>query len=180
MQTKASIRNHRMVYPLIVVAVLVLGACAPSHDPNAVAAASAAIPAGVSDPSGSCTLVSSAEMSAILGRDVKAVQRPADGGMSDCSYYAADSHEYLFSLTLERDSLDTARNSVDAPLHHGPATAAAPYADIGDQVGQAFKGRMLVVVIGKDLLNFNLAEMPDVSHVTIKRIVETAAPRLRQ
>lgn len=163
----------------VVAIAAVLGACAPSQDHVAVETGDA-IPTGVDDPSGSCRLVSDKEMSAILDGEVVAVQRPLNGGQSWCDYYAVGSRRRVLTLTLERDSLDTARGSVDAPLHHGAATAAQPYADIGDQVGQAFDGRMLVVVVGSDLLNFNLAEVPGDRHAVVKRIVDVATPRLRR
>lgn len=168
----------------IALATAFLAACSPQ--PNAGAAAETpsgaptalASPADLGQPQTACWLLPAATVSRVLGEslapaaDLGAIKY----GNTSCNYYApgSDPDEDAPRLTVTLDWNGYNIIAMQIPKA-APATAAAPYADIGD--GAEFKQGVLWVRAGQHSLAMDLRGKGDL-HGIAAQLMAAAKPKL--
>lgn len=146
--------------------------------PNVGAAAPAQANPALLKPHTACWLLPAAAVSKVLGESLTA---SADLGAikygnTSCHYYApgSDPDEDAPRLTLTLDWNGYNLMAIDIPKA-GPATAASPYADIGD--GALLDHGVLFVRAGEHSVAMDLRGQGDL-HAIARQLITAAKPKL--
>jgi hypothetical protein len=158
----------------IVLGLAVLAACSHGEPPPQAVATTHGAPAAPAEVK-ACTLVSEAEMTAILGGAV--IAKADDGesnGQTSCTYSPASGISPYAELKVEWGMADAAMMAGRMAASIEPGLAS-PYAGLGDQAITA--GPAIMIRRGEDLLTIVLSGVDDVPEAA-KKIYETAAARM--
>lgn len=129
-------------------------------------------------PQTACWLLPGDVVSKVLGKPVVPVAKlgAMEYGSTNCLYYAPGSDPEddapRLAVTLDWNGYNTIAMQIPKA---GPATAAAPYADIGD--GALLAHGVLFVRLGQHSMAFDLWGEGDM-HSIAKQLVATAKPKL--
>lgn len=141
----------------------------PTQAPQAVAAAASR------ESAKACDLVTSAEMSAILGSTVVGAEsNHKSSGKTECIYKPAEGISPYVEFSVEWGEGEAAMNSMGAMAHAEPGIAN-PYAGIGDQA--AAVGTSLMIRSGADLITITFSGVED-APPKAKEIFDTAKARM--
>jgi len=119
-----------------------------------------------------CSLVTEAEMSAILG--VKMIAQPRAAGATECNYQAASGVSPAIKLTVDWGDGRIAMASAGLMNRREPGLTS-PYDGIGDQA--AAVGPALMIRTGEDLVTIVFTGVTD-APAKAKRIFDTAKGRM--
>lgn len=162
----------------IMLAASGLAACSRAAVPPAKAAAPVPATAELSTPQTACWLLPADVAGKILGEplDASAELGAIEYGNTSCNYYARGKRPGKdaprLTLTLDWNGFNLMAMHIPKV---GPATAAAPYADIGD--GTLQEGRVLFVRVGKRSLAIDLRH-PKNLHAAAVQLVAAVAPKM--
>jgi hypothetical protein len=122
-----------------------------------------------------CDLVTSAEMSAILGSAVVGAEpNHKSSGKTECIYKPAEAPSPYVEFSVEWGEGESAMNSMGAMAHATPGVAD-PYAGIGDQAVAV--GTALMIRSGADLVTITFSGVTD-APAKAKKIFDTAKARM--
>lgn len=139
------------------------------------ASISTAVAAASREGAKACELITSAEMSAILGSTVVGTE-PANksSGKTDCIYKPADAPSPYVEFSIEWGEGQTAMTAVGAMNQVEPGITN-PYAGIGDQA--AAVGTALMIRTGEDLVTITFSGVEGAPSKA-KQIFDTAKARM--
>ena len=148
---------------------------ATADTPAPVAVATAVAAAASREDAKACDLVTSAEMSAILGSTVIGAESShKSSGKTECIYKPAEAISPYVEFSVEWGEGETAMNAMGAMAHTEPGIAN-PYAGIGDQAVAA--GTSLMIRSGADLITITFSGVDD-APAKAKKIFDTAKARM--
>ena len=122
-----------------------------------------------------CTLVTTQEMSAILGSSVTAEPHEGTVDKTQCIYKPASAPSPYVDLTVNWGDGESAMAAMGAMNHVEPGITN-PYAGIGDQA--AAVGTALMIRTGEDLVTITFSGVED-APATARKIFDTAKPRMQ-
>jgi len=177
----------RLMLVCLLLALTTINGCSKSDDtstpgsavPAATTAKPAQAPAVAAAPSResakACDLVTSAEMSTILGSAVVGAEsNHKSSGKTECIYKPATGISPYVEFSVEWGEGETAMNSMGAMAHTEPGITN-PYAGIGDQA--AAVGTSLMIRSGADLITITFSGVDD-APPKAKKIFDTAKARM--
>ena len=122
-----------------------------------------------------CTLVTTQEMSAILGSTVTAEPHEGTVDKTECIYKPASAPSPYAELTVNWGDGESAMAAMGAMNHVEPGITN-PYAGIGDQA--AAVGTALMIRTGEDLVTITFSGVED-APAKARKIFDTAKPRMK-
>ena len=164
---------------ILLAALALFAAQGCSKPAPAVEPASAAVQpeAGETDqtvPSQACALVTSQEMSAILGSSVTGEPNDHSNGKTECIYKPVDGVSPYVEFSVEWGSGEGAMAAMGMMGQIEPGIAN-PYEGLGDQA--AAVGPALMIRTGEDLVTLTFSGVEDIP-TAAKKIFDTAKARL--
>lgn len=165
---------------LLVLSMLALAACSNAENPRMqasgrgeeVVASTIANTPVVRNTPGACSIVTSREMSDILGATVDSRENNTFNNQTSCTYSAPDGDRSVF-FQVEWGQAD----GMDAAF----AIASAPgsVATTGDDIGDGYRqmGPSLWIRVGSDLVTLQASGVED-EHTLARRIVAISRPRI--
>jgi len=154
---------------LIVVAVAALGGCAA----DSLTANADATPGSGAAPR-ACSLVTEAEMSAILGAAVVAEANDRSNGKTECIYKPVSGVSPYVELSIDWGSGAAALAATEMMGRIEPGLTN-PYEGLGDQA--AAVGPMLMIRTGEDLVSIVFSGVSE-APAAAKKIFDTAKGRM--
>ena len=126
-------------------------------------------------PPKACSLVTTQEMSAILGSTVTAEPHEGTVDKTECIYKPASAPSPYVELTINWGDGQAAMAAMGAMNHVEPGVTN-PYAGIGDQA--AAVGTALMIRTGEDLVTITFSGVDD-APAKARKIFATAKPRMK-
>jgi hypothetical protein len=122
-----------------------------------------------------CTLVTTQEMSAILGSTVTAEPHEGTVDQTECIFKPANAPSPYVELTVNYGDGEAAMGAATAMNHVEPGITN-PYAGIGDQAVAV--GTALMIRTGEDLVTITFSGVDD-APAKARKIFDTAKPRMK-
>ena len=159
----------------VVLPIILFAACAkkdlPVPEPKA---ASAAPPPSPKQSVTACTMITAAEMSAILGAKVTAEPNEGTADQTECIYKSVSGISPYVEFTVVRGDGESAMTAASFMSAKQPGITN-PYEGIGDQ---AFAiGPALMIRTGEDLVKIIFSGVTD-APAAARKIFDTAKPRM--
>jgi hypothetical protein len=148
-------------------------AATPATADTTAAADETAAATPVPQSAKACDMVTSAEMSAILGSAVVGTPHN-DGNKTECIYKPADAVSPYVEFSVAWGDGEAAMGAVGMMGHIEPGMAD-PYAGLGDQAASI--GPALMIRTGDDLVELTFSGVADIP-AAAKKIFDTAKPRM--
>jgi len=170
----------RLAFASLLLVLPAIQGCSRPPATAASATAAAAAPekeAAVASPPQSakaCDMVTSAEMSAILGSAVVGTPDESSNGKTECIYKATGGISPYVEFSVTWGDGEVAMSAMGMMGHVEPGMTS-PYAGIGDQAASV--GPALMIRTGEDLVELTFSGVED-APTAAKKIFDTAKPRM--
>jgi hypothetical protein len=170
----------RLAFASLLLSLPVVQGCSkpPATPASATTAANApreeVVAASPSRSAKACDMVTSSEMSIILGTAVVGTPNERSGGRTECIYKPADGVSPYVEFSVTWGDGEAAMSAMGAMSKLEPGIAD-PYAGLGDQAASV--GPVLMIRSGEDLVEVLVSGVDDVP-AAARRIFDTAKPRM--